>query len=79
MDPEESSSESFHLPPELGINPVGESEKVRNSISCQYLTEYILDVIEVPEVGTQGILTPQQVALWKSIKWWKQKRQLIAS
>ena len=49
MDTVEAISEDIHLPPELGINQVGESEKVRNSISCQYLTEYILDVIKSPE------------------------------
>ena len=53
MYPEESSSESFHLPPEVGINQVGESEKVRNSSSWQYLNEFVLYVIKAPKGGTQ--------------------------
>ena len=49
MDLVEAISADLHLPLELGINQVGEIEKFRNSISCQYLTEYILDVIKSPE------------------------------
>ena len=49
----EASSASLHLPPEVGINRVGESDKVENSISWKYLTEIILDVMKYQEVGTQ--------------------------
>ena len=37
MDPDNASSAALHLPPEEGINQVGDSSKVRNSISWQYL------------------------------------------
>ena len=53
MDPEEASSADLHLPPEEGINQFGESAKVSNPRSCQYLTEIRLDVIRAPEGGTQ--------------------------
>ena len=59
MDPVESSSASLHLPPEVGINQVGESDNVSNSRSWQYLTELILDVIKALEGGTQEIPIPQ--------------------
>ena len=48
MDKLEASLEDIHLPPEVGINQVVESDKVRNSTRWQYLTEFILDVIKSP-------------------------------
>ena len=62
MDPVEASSSALHLLPEVGINHQGESDKVRNSISWQYLTEFILDVIKARAVGTQEIPTPQNTS-----------------
>ena len=38
MDPVEASSEALSFPPEVGINQVGESDKVSSSSSCQYFT-----------------------------------------
>ena len=35
MDSVEVSSAALYLPPEVGINQVGESDKVSNSISCK--------------------------------------------
>ena len=58
MDAVEACSTDIYLPTELGINQLGESYKVRNSTSWQYLTELILDVIKYPEVGTKEIPTP---------------------
>ena len=48
MDLVEAISADLHLPPELGIKQVGESDKVRKSISWKYLTEFILYVIKYP-------------------------------
>ena len=39
-----------------------ESSKVINYKIWQQLTEFMLDVIRAPEVGTQKIPTPHQVA-----------------
>ena len=50
-DPVEASSASLHLPPEVGINQVGVSDKVGNYIIWQYLPGFFLDVIKAPEVG----------------------------
>ena len=47
-NPVEASSAALHLPPEVGINQVGVSDKVRNSIIWQYLLELFLDVIKAP-------------------------------
>ena len=58
MDPYEASSTALNLPPEEWINQVGDSDKVRNSISWQYLTEFMLDVIRAPEGETQEIPNP---------------------
>ena len=52
MNPVETSLSALYIPPEVGINQVGESDKVVNSISWQYLTDLILYVIKYPEVGT---------------------------
>ena len=49
--PLEASSAAVHLPPVVGINQVGVSDKVGNSIIWQYLPEFFLDVIKAPEVG----------------------------
>ena len=62
MDPVDSSSVAIHLPPEVGINQVVESDKVRNSTRWQYLTEFILYVIKAPKGGTQEIPTPQNTS-----------------
>ena len=48
MDPVEASSSALHLPPYVGINRVVESDKVSNSSSWKYLTEFILDMIRYP-------------------------------
>ena len=48
MDPVEASSVDLNLYSEVGINQVGESDKVSNSISWKYLTGFILDVIKAP-------------------------------
>ena len=48
MNPVELSSAALNFSTEVGINQVGESDKVGNSISLQYLTEFILDVTKVP-------------------------------
>ena len=62
MDPVEAISAHLNLPPEEDINQVDESDKVSNSRSCKYLTEFILDVIKVPEGAKQEIPTPQKLA-----------------
>ena len=59
MDPYEGGSEALRISLEAGISQVGESEKVSNSISWKYLTEFILDVIKAPERGMQEIPTSQ--------------------
>ena len=41
MDQVKTSSADFHLPPEVGINQVGENDKVRNSRSLTELTKFI--------------------------------------
>ena len=41
---------------------MGESDKVSNSISWQYLAEFVLDVIKAPEGGMQEIPTPQTMS-----------------
>ena len=46
MDPLDAISSALHIPPEVGINQVGESNSSGNSISWHYLTEFILDVIK---------------------------------
>ena len=79
MDSVETISSALHLPPEVGINQVGESDSSGNSISLQYLTEFILDVIKYTEVGTQEIPTTQQVASWASMKRRKEHRKLADS
>ena len=43
IDPYEASSEDYHLPPAEGINQVGDSAKVSNSVSWKYLTGFVLD------------------------------------
>ena len=65
MDPVEVISSALHLPPQVGINHVGENDKVRKSISWQYLTEFILYVTKYPEGGTQDIPTPKQIDSWQ--------------
>ena len=45
MDPVEVNSTALHLPPQVGLNKLVESDKVSNSISLQYLNEFILDVL----------------------------------
>ena len=57
MDPDEASLVALCLPPEEGISQVGETEKVIDSISSQYLTELMLDVIRDLEIGTQEMST----------------------
>ena len=48
MDPVEANLSALHIPPEVGINQVVEIDKVRNSSSWKYLTEFILDMIKDP-------------------------------
>ena len=79
IDPLEASSEDIHLPPEVVINQVSESEKVINSRSWKYLNYIFLGVIKYSEGGTQEITTPQKEALWKSIRWGQEHRYLTAS
>ena len=67
-DPAESSAEALHLPTEVRINKLVKSDKVINSSSWKYITEFILDVIKTPEVGAQEIPTPHQVHLWQSMR-----------
>ena len=50
LDKIEASSAALHIPPEVGINKVGESNNFINSISWKYLTKFILDVIKASEV-----------------------------
>ena len=64
MDIVDAISAAPNLPPEVDINQVGETDKVSNSRSYKYLTEFILDVIKVPEGVNQGIPTPQKLASW---------------
>ena len=79
MDPVEAISSALHLPPETGINQVGESDKVSNSISWKYLTEFILDVIKNTVGGTQEIYTPQRVYSWTSMSRRQEHRHMAAS
>ena len=58
MDIDKTSSAALHLHPEEGINQVGESYKVSNSRSCQYLTEFMLYVTRTPVGSTQEIPDP---------------------
>ena len=53
MDPDESGLVDLHLPPEEGINQLGDSDKVSNIRGFQYLTAFMLDVIRAPEGGMQ--------------------------
>ena len=53
MDTDEASSAALNLPPEEGITKLGDSDKVRNSSSWQYLTEFMLDIIRDTYGGTQ--------------------------
>ena len=46
INPVEASSVDLRLDPEVGINQVGESYKVRNSSSWKHLTELISGVIK---------------------------------
>ena len=57
MDPDGASLEALKLPAEVGIDQVGEIERVSKSISWKYLTEFMLDVIGYPEGVTQEIPT----------------------
>ena len=59
MDTVEESSADLQLPPEVGINQLGESDNIRNSISWKYLIEFIFVLIKDPEGGTQEVTTPQ--------------------
>ena len=51
LDIVEASLGALCFPPEEGTNQVGESAKVSNSNSFQYLTEFMLDVKRAPQVG----------------------------
>ena len=79
LDPLEASSAALYLPPEVVINQVVKTERVIKSSSWKYLTELSLDVIKYPEGGTQEIPTPQQVALWKSMRRRQEHRHTTAS
>ena len=48
IDPYEASSATLHLPPEVGINQLGESAKLINSRSWKYFTEFMIYVIRDP-------------------------------
>ena len=68
VGPVESSSADIHLPPKVGIKQVGECEKLSNSKSLQYRTEFSLDVIKAPKGGKQDIPTSQQVSSWQPMR-----------